>query len=232
MNQEKFGKMIKEIREKNHLTQKDLADKYGVTYQAVSKWERGQNLPDISLIREISRDFNVSIDSLIDGNWNAKKRAKDNLLLIILLIVILGIGTFFILRRKDDDLHSRPIKTTCDDFNIYGLISYNESKSAIYIPKIEYCGNDKNISFEKIECSLYEKNGDTIKKISSYNYSEKEEITLDNFLKKVSFNVDNYLKMCKDYSDNLYLEIKGQAKGNNYFYHIPLIIEDDSCHST
>lgn len=41
MDQEKFGKFIKEIRAKNNLTQKQLADKYHVTYQAVSKWENG-----------------------------------------------------------------------------------------------------------------------------------------------------------------------------------------------
>ena len=51
MNSEKIGKFIKEIRKKNNLTQKELADKYGVTYQAVSKWENGINLPDISLIK-------------------------------------------------------------------------------------------------------------------------------------------------------------------------------------
>ncbi len=41
MNQEKFGKFIKDIRKKHNLTQKQLADKYNVTYQAVSKWENG-----------------------------------------------------------------------------------------------------------------------------------------------------------------------------------------------
>ena len=51
MNPKKVGSLIKQIRLDNHLTQKDLADKYGVTYQAVSKWENGTNLPDISLIK-------------------------------------------------------------------------------------------------------------------------------------------------------------------------------------
>ena len=41
MEEEHIGKWIKEIRKKNHLTQKDLAEKYHVTYQAVSKWENG-----------------------------------------------------------------------------------------------------------------------------------------------------------------------------------------------
>ena len=53
MNQEKISKFIKDIRIKNNLTQKDFADKFGVTYQAVSKWENGKNLPDINILKEI-----------------------------------------------------------------------------------------------------------------------------------------------------------------------------------
>lgn len=41
MNQEKIGKLIKKIRQDNNLTQQELAKKYGITYQAVSKWENG-----------------------------------------------------------------------------------------------------------------------------------------------------------------------------------------------
>ena len=233
MEQEKFGKLIKEIRNKYHLTQKDLADKYNVTYQAVSKWENGKNLPDISLIREISRDFNVSIDDLIDGNLENRK--KNNLVVYIVfgfISLLLLFTLFFFLNKKEDNLHSRPISTTCKDFNIYGIISYNANKSAIYIPKIEYCGTDKNIKFRSIECTLYEKEADLTKKISSYNELDTN-ITLEEFLKNVSFHVDNYEQICKSFDANrLYLEIKGQVDDNNLFYNIPLVIEGDSCHST
>ena len=50
MDQEKIGKFIKDLRIKNNLTQKEFADKYNVTYQAVSKWENGKNMPDLSLL--------------------------------------------------------------------------------------------------------------------------------------------------------------------------------------
>ena len=53
MNQEKIGSLIKKIRKENNLTQQDFAKKYGVTYQAVSKWENGKNIPDIALLKEI-----------------------------------------------------------------------------------------------------------------------------------------------------------------------------------
>lgn len=66
MDQEKFGKLIKEIRKKNNLTQNDLANKYNVTYQAVSKWENGKNMPDMALIKQISNDFNISLEEMLD----------------------------------------------------------------------------------------------------------------------------------------------------------------------
>ena len=66
MDQEKIGKLIKEIRKKNNLTQAEFAEKYGVTYQAVSKWENGKNIPDVSLLKEISKDFNVNIEDLLE----------------------------------------------------------------------------------------------------------------------------------------------------------------------
>ena len=65
MNQEKIGKLIKEIRIKHNLTQAELAKKYGVTYQAVSKWENGKNIPDISLLKKMSTDFNIDINDKI-----------------------------------------------------------------------------------------------------------------------------------------------------------------------
>ena len=57
MNQEKLSNIIKEIRKKNNLTQKQLAEKLNVTYQAVSKWENGKNFPDIAILKKISEEF-------------------------------------------------------------------------------------------------------------------------------------------------------------------------------
>ena len=74
MDQEKIGKLIKEIRQKNNLTQKQFADKYGITYQAVSKWENGKNMPDVSLLKQISKDFKVNIEDLLEGNISPKKK--------------------------------------------------------------------------------------------------------------------------------------------------------------
>ena len=91
MSQEDFGKLIKRIRQENNLTQKDLAEKYNVTYQAVSKWENGKNMPDILLLREISNIFNINMDELLTGK---KKNNNRNIwimgfsLLLVIIIVL------------------------------------------------------------------------------------------------------------------------------------------------
>ena len=94
MDQEKFGKLIKEIRKKNNLTQKQFADKYNVTYQAVSKWENGKNLPDITLIKQIANDYNISVDNLIQVNHSKKKLLT---LIIAALIIIIIVFIFCII---------------------------------------------------------------------------------------------------------------------------------------
>ena len=77
MDQEKFGKFIKEIRKNNNLTQKQLADKYGVTYQAVSKWENGKNMPDIMLIKQMSKDFNIELEDMFEGEYKSSSKKKN-----------------------------------------------------------------------------------------------------------------------------------------------------------
>lgn len=52
-----FGEKIKEIRKNNKLTQKYLAEKLNVTYQAISKWERGLSLPDVMIIKKLESDL-------------------------------------------------------------------------------------------------------------------------------------------------------------------------------
>ena len=58
------GENIKRLRQEHRLTQMELADKLAVTYQAVSKWERCVNSPDIALIPKIAQVLGVSIDEL------------------------------------------------------------------------------------------------------------------------------------------------------------------------
>ena len=66
-NTVQVGRKIKELRMKNNMTQMNLADLLGVSYQAVSNWERGNSMPDISKLSELSAAFHCTIDELL-GN--------------------------------------------------------------------------------------------------------------------------------------------------------------------
>ncbi|MBR6558609.1 MAG: helix-turn-helix transcriptional regulator [Clostridia bacterium] len=60
-----IGKRIKELRKKKDFTQEKLADMLGITYKAVSKWECGMTVPDISMIVPLARLLSVSTDELL-----------------------------------------------------------------------------------------------------------------------------------------------------------------------
>ena len=68
MNQYVTGAVIKELREKNNLTQAKLAEQLRVSDKTISKWETGKGYPDVSLLEPIAKVFGVSITELISGN--------------------------------------------------------------------------------------------------------------------------------------------------------------------
>ncbi len=60
-----FSEKIQELRNKNKLTQEQLAEKLYVSRTAVSKWESGKGYPSIDSLKYISKTFNISIDELL-----------------------------------------------------------------------------------------------------------------------------------------------------------------------
>lgn len=234
MDQEKFGRFIKKLRKKYNLTQKQLADKYNVTYQAVSKWENGLNMPDTALMKQISKDFDISIDELLDGEYKKVKKRKTYLfftLLFTIMLVTISIYIFiFKPFKRDGDFQFKTLSTNCENFTISGNIAYNDNKSAIYINNIKYCGGDDTENYKKIECILYETNNDIDKKISSYNYEKQGSIKLEDFLQEVTLTIDNYESTCREYKNNaLYLSVLATTQEDKVItYKVPLKL-DASC---
>ena len=70
-----FGENLKRLRKEKELTQETLADFLGVSFQTISKWERGETYPDITMLPIISRFFNTTVDDLL-GVDKAKKEEK------------------------------------------------------------------------------------------------------------------------------------------------------------
>lgn len=88
---------ISELRKASGMTQNDLAEKLNYSDKAVSKWERGESVPDISVIKAIADNFNVTVDYLLTREHKAyqeekkeiRKRKKGNRLIITLISVVL-----------------------------------------------------------------------------------------------------------------------------------------------
>ena len=80
MNQYVTGAVIKELREENHMTQAELAEKLCVSDKTISKWETAKGYPDISLLEPIAKVFGISITELISGNAVSNVNVSANML--------------------------------------------------------------------------------------------------------------------------------------------------------
>ena len=223
MDQKKISELIKKIRKDNNLTQKDLADKYNVTYQAVSKWETGKNIPDISILKQMSNDFNISIDDILEGEYSKKNTSKKLIILGVCLALVAAI--LFFVFKSENDFKFRTIESNCSNFNITGSIAYNDSKSSIYISNIDYCGGEDKQVYSSFDCKLYEKKGSVMNLIESYSYAKAS--TLKEFLSSLTFSIDNYSKICKKNDEpNLVLEIEAHLEEHKSTrYEVPLKLE-------
>ncbi len=75
-----IGQKIKELRQENDLTQEELAEELGVSFQAVSRWENSTTYPDITMLPIIASMFNVTIDYLLDMDSYKTKEEIDKTL--------------------------------------------------------------------------------------------------------------------------------------------------------
>ncbi len=87
MNQQKIGKFILELRKEKNMTQQELADKIGVTDRAISKWENGRGMPDLSLFNLICKELDITINELMCGEKleqrSYQKKFEENLMNVI-----------------------------------------------------------------------------------------------------------------------------------------------------
>jgi transcriptional regulator with XRE-family HTH domain len=66
------GKRINQLRKAANMTQMELADRLQISFQAVSNWERGESMPDISKLPELAEILNTTVDELLGGTRVAK----------------------------------------------------------------------------------------------------------------------------------------------------------------
>ena len=79
MDQIKTGALIRALRTKRGLTQKQLAEKLNISDKAVSKWECGNGSPDISILTELADIFGTDVRTLLSGEINCNESEVGNM---------------------------------------------------------------------------------------------------------------------------------------------------------
>ena len=82
VNPEKVGIQISSLRKRKNFTQNELGERLNISYQAVSKWERGETLPDTSILVLLAHVLETSVDNILIGgektmNYKGKLAVKD-----------------------------------------------------------------------------------------------------------------------------------------------------------
>ena len=83
MDQQRIGAFLKTLRKERALTQEQLAERFGVSGRTVSRWENGNNLPDLAVLVELADYYDVEIRELLNGErkgGTVKPEEKENLL--------------------------------------------------------------------------------------------------------------------------------------------------------
>ena len=112
----KNGEFISTVRNEHNMTQKDLAEKLGVSNKTVSKWENGNCMPDYSIIKPLCKELEITVSELMDGEEkdDIRENAEDMRIMFLLrrvyslekqnktiygfLVIVLGV-TFLVLSR-------------------------------------------------------------------------------------------------------------------------------------
>lgn len=134
MDQKKIGRFICSLRKEKQLTQEQLAEKLGVSINAVSKWERGLSFPDVSLYKDLCKELDINIEELINGEksksstakekailnvvkTNKNEKKKKNIIIIVFtllitLLIIFGLIIYKYKSREVEDFYERNYQLT------------------------------------------------------------------------------------------------------------------------
>lgn len=226
MNINKIGNLIARQRIAKNLTQDQLAKKLGILRTTVSKWERGINTPDISLLQPLCQELDLTFTELINGEKNISnkdntitaidainfynKKTKNKYLIVSINIIFLLFCFFLslIIINNYNKFTMYKIHTTNTPFTIDGYLLENVNKKGIFIQNIIYndelVGTDQEIITDSVTITL-ESNNNIIYQFKKISNDRPER--LYNLLYNTSIYIDSD-KVKKIDLNNLYLKIE------------------------
>lgn len=193
MDQAKMGKLIAEIRKEKGMTQDELGELLGVNGKAVSKLECGINLPDISLLNNLSDILEVEIKDLLNGRKSLdkneeerlkvaeeklreKNRKRKNKIVGTILIVLISIYSIFLILVTKNLITNefKTIRFTSSNINyvISGEIVATLEGKIIIVKDLKYQGENKGTDKEPLvkSAQLFIKKEKEV--LFNYNFDE------------------------------------------------------------
>ena len=225
MKSNKLGDIIIELRKAKGLTQKELADELGTTDKSVSRWETGNNYPNIDMIYQISKYFKVSfynllearmadensddevVDAIINEFHRVSHRNSRIIKLILTLVGILAVVVTIAILFISSYNKYKVYQVGVDNSDIYDLEGYYmKTKDLLYLGDIKLKSNEINKD-DILSIELYYKD-------DKGNHIIQEYTSLINI---VFSNFESYIKIkhLSDYLDNLYIKLKLIDNKNN-----------------
>lgn len=203
MNLKKVGKFISDLRKEKGLTQEKLGEQLGVSPKTISKWERGVNAPDISLLDSLSNILEVDIKEILNGeripkNNTSKKHKKPIIKIVIgiFLIILLSFPILFTIFNYNT-VRIYNIKSKTDKYFVSGFIMYNKERNILLIHNIDLLDNNIGTEIEdkvkNIVIGVHSGNK-TVFSVS-YDASPEEDLqTINSYLLNRTYYVDEVVE--------------------------------------
>lgn len=152
------GTLIKNLREKNKLTQQELADKLFISAKAVSKWETGKGLPDISMLEPIGKIFNISITELLTGQVAINSNVNANMLRSVFYVCPICGNVIHAMGQAHISCHGiNLVALEADSVNVEDKVSIESIEDELFV-KVDHPMTKKNyisfiaaVSYDKIQ---------------------------------------------------------------------------------
>jgi len=238
MNQDKSGELIAKLRKEKSMTQEQLAEKMGVSINAVSKWERGLSFPDVSLYKKLCKELDITIEELINGEKDNSEEAKEKAIIstikeneiikknfkkMLILFFAIFVITFSIFIYYNKNLKVNLVSDS--DFLYDEVISFIKRKEFDENPDSNY--NDFNVFYSYHGFGIEKKH--SYKYVYMWVYQQSYYIESEEYGAGLAISSSNSMPVKAIFKDNKLQDIIYPKEGNEYLSSIkemfPGIIE-------
>ena len=225
----KTGQLIEKYRKEKKLTQVELAEKLGVSKSAISKWENGNNLPDITLLEPLSEILGIDKLLLFTSEYEAKEESNEKTkqvkkkdifkiitisILFIFSIAFTNYISYKLYKHKLSILESQETSvyrfySTDEEYYVNGYIIFQNGESTIVFDQLKYQDIHQSSAKTKEEIKSLEMyllvNNKRL--ITSYREVENNDINKCLFQLITKYNKDENIKIDRNELKDIVLRI-------------------------